>query len=102
MPININIEGPEAKNRRLMQEQEQALRLRILDQQYKQSQPGYSAETAGRLGRGLEESERNLQLQDELLADLSKRKQNVAAAATQLQPQVAGPVMPEQAAISAL
>jgi hypothetical protein len=100
MPININIEGPEAKNRRLMQEQEQALRLRILDQQYKQSQPGYSAETAGRLGRGLEESERNLQLQDELLADLSKRKQNVAAAATPLQPQVAGPVMPEQAAIS--
>jgi len=100
MPININIEGPEAKNRRLMQEQEQALRLRILDQQYKQSQPGYSAETASRLGRGLEESERNLQLQDELLADLSKRKQNVAAAATPLQPQVAGPVMPEQAAIS--
>jgi len=99
MPININIEGPEAKNRRLMQEQEQALRLQILKQQIAQSQPGYSSEMAGRLGRGLEESERNLQLQDELLSDLSKRKQNVAAAATPLQPKVAGPVMPEQAAI---
>ena len=98
MPININIEGPEAKNRRLMQEQEQALRIQILKQQIAQSQPGYSSEIAGRLGRGLEESERNLQLQDELLSDLSKRKQNVAAAATPLQPQVVGPVMPEQTA----
>lgn len=100
MPININIEGPEARNRRLMQDQEQALRLRILDQQAKQLQPGYSQEVAGRLGRGLEESERNLQLQDELLSDLSKRKQNIASAATPLQPQVAGPVMPEQVAIN--
>jgi len=98
MPININIEGPEGRKKRLAQEEEQALRLQILRQQIAQSQPGYSVETAGKLGRALEESERNLQLQDELLSDLSKRKQNVAAAATPLQPQVAGPVMPQQAA----
>lgn len=100
MPININIEGPEARNRRLMQEQEQALRLKILDQQVKQSQPGYSQEVAGKLGRGLEEAERNLQLQDELLSDLAKRRKDIASAATPLPPQVSGPVMPEQAAIN--
>jgi len=98
MGIEINVEGPEGRKKRLAQEEEQALRIQILKQQIAQSQPGYSSEMAGRLGRGLEESERNLQLQDELLSDLSKRRQNVAAAATPLQPQVAGPVMPQQVA----
>jgi len=79
----------------------QKLRLEIqkMDEESKRNQPGYSSEVAGALGRRLEESERNLQLQDELLSDLSKRKQNISAAATPLQPQIAGPVMPQQAAI---
>jgi flagellar hook-associated protein FlgK len=79
----------------------QKLRLEIqkMDEESKKNQPGYSAEVAAGLGRKLEESERNLQLQDELLSDLSKRKQNISAAATPLQPQIAGPVMPQQAAI---
>jgi len=99
MPININIEGPEGRKKRLAQEEEQALRLQILKQQIAQAQPGYSVEAAGRIGRGLEETERKLQLQDELLGDLQKRKQDIAEAATPLPPQVSGPVMPQQEAI---
>ena len=100
MPIKINIEGPEGRKKRLSEEQERDLRVQILKEQVKQLQPGYSAEAAASLGRGLEESERNLQLQDEILSDLTQRKQNVGSAATPLQPQVAGPVMPQQTAIS--
>ena len=45
----------------------QKLRLEIqkMDEESKRNQPGYSAEVAAGLGRKLEESERNLQLQDD-------------------------------------
>lgn len=100
MPFEINILGPEEKRKQELARQEQELRLQILKQQFAQGQPGYSLEAAGRLGRGLEESERNLQLRDELLSDMAKKRSNIAAAATPLPEQTAGPVMPEQAAIS--
>ena len=98
MPININIEGPETKRRRLLEEQERDLRIASLKQQIAQSTPGYAQEQAARIGRSLEESERNLQLQEELIGDVAQRRLNVAEAAEPLPAGVAGPVMPEEAA----
>lgn len=98
MPININIEGPETKRRRLLEEQERDLRIASLRQQIAQSTPGYAQEQAARIGRSLEESERNLQLQEELIGDVAQRRLNVAEAAEPLPAGVSGPVMPEEAA----
>lgn len=98
MPININIEGPETKRRRLLEEEERNLRVAAIKQQIAQSTPGYAQEQAARIGRGLEESERNLQLQEELIGDVAQRRMNVAEAAEPLPAGVAGPVMPKKAA----
>jgi len=95
MPININIEGPETKKRRLLEEQERNLRMQVLKQQIAESQPGYTQQMAGQLGRGLEESERNLQLQEELIADVGRRREAVAAAGRELPEQAMGPVAPQ-------
>ena len=95
MPININIEGPQTKQRRLLEEQERNLRIEALKQQIAESQPGYRQQVAGQLGRSLEEAERNLQLQDELIADVGRRKEAVAASGRELPQQVSGPVAPQ-------
>lgn len=95
MAIQFNIEGPETRRARELQQQEQQLRIAALKQQIAQSQPGYAVQAAGELGRELEESERNLQLQEELIGDVGRRRQDVAAAGRQLPEEMAGPVAPQ-------
>jgi hypothetical protein len=101
MPININIEGPEGKKKRLLQEQEQDLRMQILRSQLEQAQPGYEAKLAGDIATKTSQLQETLNLNQAQRAGISQRLGNISAASAPLDIDVSGPVMPQQAAMQA-
>jgi hypothetical protein len=101
MPININIEGPEGKKKRLLQEQEQDLRMQILRSQLEQVQPGYEAKLAGDIATKTSQLQETLNLNQAQRAGISQRLGNIASASAPLDVDISGPVMPEQAAMQA-
>jgi hypothetical protein len=101
MPININIEGPEGKKKRLQQEQEQELRSRVLEAQLKQLQPDYEAKLAGDIAEKTSQLQETLNLNQAQRAGISQRLGNIAAASAPLDVDISGPVMPGQAAMQA-
>ena len=101
MPININIEGPEGKKKRLLQEQEQALRLQVLKSQIEQAQPDYEARLAGDIAERTSQLQEKLNLNQAQRAGISQRLGNVASASAPLDIDVSGPVMSQQAAMQA-
>jgi hypothetical protein len=101
MPININIEGPEGKKKRLLQEQEQDLRMQILRSQLEQAQPGYEAKLAGDIATKTSQLQETLNLNQAQRAGISQRLGNIASASAPLDVDISGPVMPEQAAMQA-
>jgi hypothetical protein len=101
MPININIEGPEGKKKRLLQEQEQDLRMQILRSQLEQAQPGYEAKLAGDIATKTSQLQETLNLNQAQRAGISQRLGDVSAASAPLDIDVSGPVMPQQAAMQA-
>jgi len=101
MPININIEGPEGKRKRLLQEQEQELRSRVLEAQLKQLQPDYEAKLAGDIAEKTSQLQETLNLNQAQRAGISQRLGNISAASAPLDIDVSGPVMPQQTAMQA-
>ena len=101
MPININIEGPEGKKKRLLQEQEQALRLQVLKSQIEQAQPDYEARLAGDIAERTSQLQETLNLNQAQRAGISQRIGNVASASAPLDIDFSGPVMSQQAAMQA-
>jgi len=101
MPININIEGPEGKKKRLLQEQEQDLRMQILRSQLEQAQPGYEAKLAGDIATKTSQLQETLNLNQAQRAGISQRLGDVSAASAPLDIDVSGPVMSQQAAMQA-
>jgi len=101
MPININIEGPEGKKKRLLQEQEQDLRMQILRSQLEQAQPGYEAKLAGDIATKTSQLQETLNLNQAQRAGISQRLGDISSASAPLDIDVSGPVMPQQAAMQA-
>ena len=101
MPININIEGPEGKKKRLQQEQEQDLRMQILRSQLEQAQPGYEAKLAGDIATKTSQLQETLNLNQAQRAGISQRLGDISSASAPLDIDVSGPVMPQQAAMQA-
>jgi len=101
MPFEINIEGPEGKKKRLLQEQEQELRMQILRSQLEQAQPGYEAKLAGDIATKTSQLQETLNLNQAQRAGISQRLGDVSAASAPLDIDVSGPVMPQQAAMQA-
>ena len=101
MPININIEGPEGKKKRLLQEQEQALRLQVLKSQIEQAQPDYVARLAGDIAERTSQLQETLNLNQAQRAGIGQRLGNLAAASAPLDVDVSGPVMSQQASMQA-
>ena len=101
MPININIEGPEGKRKRLLQEQEQDLRMQILKSQLEQAQPGYEAKLAGDIATKTSQLQETLNLNQAQRAGISQRLGDISSASAPLDVDISGPVMPQQAAMQA-
>lgn len=101
MPININIEGPEGKRKRLLQEQEQDLRMQILKTQLEQAQPGYEAKLAGDIATKTSQLQETLNLNQAQRAGISQRLGDISSASAPLDVDISGPVMPQQAAMQA-
>jgi len=101
MAIKFNIEGPEGKRKRLLQEQEQELRSRVLDAQLKQLQPDYEAKLAGDIAEKTSQLQETLNLNQAQRAGISQRLGDISSASAPLDVDVSGPVMPQQTAMQA-
>jgi hypothetical protein len=104
MAIKFNIEGPEGKRKRELEDQERELRSRILRAQeakLTQDQPEYRANMAANIAEKTAEIEEKLNLNAMQKAGISERLGNISSASVPLSESTAGPVMPQQAAMQA-
>ena len=104
MAIKFNIEGPEGKRKRELEDQERELRSRILKAQeakLSQDQPEYRANMAANIAEKTAEIEEKLNLNAIQKAGISERLGNISSASVPLSESTAGPVMPQQAAMQA-
>ena len=104
MAIKINIEGPEGRRKRELEDQERELRSRILRAQeakLAQDQPEYRANMAANIAEKTAEIEEKLNLNAIQKAGISERLGNISSASVPLSESTAGPVMPQQAAMQA-
>lgn len=104
MAIKINIEGPEGKRKRELDDQERELRSRILRAQeakLAQDMPEYRANMAANIAEKTAEIEEKLNLNAIQKAGISERLGNISSASVPLSENTAGPVMPQQVAMQA-
>lgn len=104
MAIKINIEGPEGKRKRELEDQERELRSRILKAQeakLAQDTPEYRANMAANIAEKTAEIEEKLNLNAIQKAGISERLGNISSASVPLSEKTAGPVMPQPVAMQA-
>ena len=104
MPFKFNIEGPETKKARQAQALRDSITLEAaqLDlEEKKRKTPQYAAQLAGDIAEKSAAIQDTLNLTEAQKAGISERLGNISSAATPLESSIAGPVMPQEAAMQA-
>ena len=104
MPFKFNIEGPETKKARQAQALRDSITLEAaqLDlEEKKRKNPQYAAQLAGDIAEKSAAIQDTLNLTEAQKAGISERLGNISSAATPLESSIAGPVMPQEAAMQA-